>query len=68
MATRGTIVSGKAVPTAAKTLPTAPSDRFNSSPRCSTALVNTTQTNTISAKITNIQKKEKQISKKQSPN
>src|SRR6266508_4296885 len=39
MATSGTIVSGSAVPTAARTLPTTPSDRPNPSPIHSTPLV-----------------------------
>src|SRR3712207_6631300 len=40
MATTGMEVSGRAVPTAASTLPTAPSPRFSRSPRISTVLTN----------------------------
>jgi hypothetical protein len=39
-ATTGIMVSGRAVPTAASTLPTAPEPRFSRSPSISTALVN----------------------------
>ena len=40
IAMRGTIVSGNAVPTAARTLPTAPSERFSFLPSHSIPLVN----------------------------
>ena len=46
IATRGTIVSGRAVPTAANMLPVTPSENFSLLPRDSMALVN------ISAAIT----------------
>src|SRR3712207_5697595 len=49
MATTGIMVSGRAVPTAASTLPTAPAPRFSRSPQISIALVNRAAATTIAA-------------------
>ncbi len=51
MAMRGTMVSGKAVPTAARTLPTAPSDSSNLRPVHSTPLVNSSQLTRMMTKL-----------------
>ncbi len=50
----GIIVSGRAVPTADKRLPTTPSPKFNFSPKFSTLLENMWQKNKISPMFTAI--------------
>ena len=51
-ATTGIMVSGRAVPTAASTLPTAPDPRFSRSPSISIALVNRKAAPSIAARAT----------------
>ena len=57
IATSGTIVSGSAVPTAAKILPTTPSSSLYSLPKFSIAFVKIMQSNTINISRQNMQKK-----------
>ena len=52
-ASKGTIVSGNAVPTAANKDPVTPSEMPNFSPKCSKALVNTSAAIRMTMSITN---------------